>query len=40
MRRRLDRYDYIGLFLAAFVIALLIAHFVLPSGPPPADLTR
>jgi hypothetical protein len=32
--RRLDRYDLIGLILAAFVAGLWIAHFVLPAAPP------
>jgi hypothetical protein len=40
MRRQLDRFDYIGIALALFVVALFIAHFLLPAGPPPADLTH
>ncbi len=40
MRRRLDRYDYIGIALVVFVVALFVAHFVLPAGPPPAELTN
>jgi hypothetical protein len=31
---RPDRYDYIGMILAAFVVALWVAHFVLPPLPP------
>lgn len=31
---RLDRYDLIGGLIAAFLIALWIAHFVLPPAPP------
>jgi len=33
---RPDRYDYIGLVLAVFVVALWVAHFVLPAPPPEA----
>jgi len=33
---RPDRYDYIGLVLVAFVVALWVAHFVLPAPPPEA----
>jgi len=33
---RPDLYDYIGLALAAFIVALWVAHFVLPA-PPPED---
>jgi hypothetical protein len=40
MRRRLDRYDFIGIALAVFVVALFTAHFVLPAGPPPTELTN
>ena len=40
MRRPLDRYDYIGLLILALLVALWIAHFVLPPGPPPVDLAR
>jgi hypothetical protein len=31
---RPDLYDYIGLALAAFIVALWVAHFVLPAPPP------
>jgi len=30
---RFDRYDIIGMVLLAFVLALLIAHFVVPTPP-------
>jgi hypothetical protein len=33
-KRRLDKYDYIGLALVAFIVALYVAHFVLPAAPP------
>jgi hypothetical protein len=36
-KRHLDRYDYIGLALLAFVIALFIAHFVVPDTLPPPE---
>jgi hypothetical protein len=32
--RRLDRYDIIGLVIAAFIAALWIAHLALPAAPP------
>ena len=32
--RRLDRYDLIGEVIATLLIALWIAHFVLPPAPP------
>ena len=32
--RRLDRYDYIGLFVVALLVGIWIAHFVLPARPP------
>jgi len=32
--RRLDRYDIIGLVIVAFLAALWLLHFVLPSQPP------
>ena len=38
MRRPLDRYDYIGLALVALLVALWIAHFVMPGGGPPAPV--
>jgi hypothetical protein len=31
---RPDVYDYIGLVLVAFVVALWVAHFALPAPPP------
>jgi hypothetical protein len=34
---RPDRYDYIGMALLALVVALWIAHFVLPTPPPEQD---
>lgn len=37
-KRRLDRYDYIGMAIVAFLIALWIAHFVLPDTGPPAPV--
>jgi len=40
MRRfdQYDRYDWIGLALILFVAALWIAHFLVPSGTPPAPV--
>jgi len=35
MKRSLDIYDYIGLALLTFVIALWITHFVMPNTLPP-----
>jgi len=35
---RLDRYDWIGLALVALLIALWIAHFVMPEAGPPAPV--
>jgi hypothetical protein len=32
--RRLDKYDRIGLVLLSLVLALWVAHFVLPAAPP------
>ncbi|HET9149620.1 MAG TPA: hypothetical protein VFO61_03980 [Alphaproteobacteria bacterium] len=32
--RRLDRYDLIGGLIAAFLVALWIAHFMVPPAPP------
>lgn len=37
-KRRLDRYDVIGMAIVAFLIALWIAHFVLPDTGPPAPV--
>jgi hypothetical protein len=34
-RRRPDKYDFIGMALLAFVLALVIAHFVVPDTLPP-----
>jgi hypothetical protein len=33
-RRRWDRYDYIGAAIVAFLAALWVVHFSLPSLPP------
>ena len=35
---RPDLFDYIGMVLAIFIIALWVAHFALPSPPP--DISR
>jgi hypothetical protein len=32
--KRPDRYDIIGAALLGFVVALFVAHFVLPPAPP------
>jgi hypothetical protein len=32
--RSLDRYDYIGIAIVVFLLALWVAHFVLPAPPP------
>jgi hypothetical protein len=37
-KRSLDRYDYIGLAILAFVAALWVAHFVLPNTGPAAPV--
>ena len=34
-KRRLDRYDYMGIALLACVIALFVAHFLVPDTLPP-----
>jgi hypothetical protein len=34
---RPDLYDYAGLVLAALVVALWVAHFMLPAPPPDAS---
>jgi len=34
--RRLDRYDIIGLVLVGLLVALWVAHFLLPAPPPEA----
>ncbi len=33
-RRRWDRYDYIGAAILAFLVALWVVHFSLPTLPP------
>jgi hypothetical protein len=33
-RRRMDRYDIIGLVIVGLLTALLVAHFLLPTPPP------
>jgi len=35
--RRPDKFDYIGIALIALVVALWVAHFVLPPLPPVSD---
>jgi hypothetical protein len=37
-KRRLDRYDYIGMAILVFLIALWVAHFVLPDTGPAAPV--
>jgi hypothetical protein len=37
-KRRLDRYDMIGIAIVAFLIALWIAHFILPDTGPAAPV--
>jgi len=37
-KRRLDRFDYLGMAIVGFLIALWIAHFVLPDTGPPAPV--
>jgi hypothetical protein len=37
-KRRLDRYDYVGMAVVALVIALWIAHFVMPNTGPAAPV--
>jgi hypothetical protein len=37
-KRRLDRYDYIGMALVAAVVVLWIAHFLLPNTGPAAPV--
>lgn len=32
--RRMDRYDVIGVALVALLVALWVAHFLLPAPPP------
>ena len=34
-KRRLDRYDYLGIALLACVVALFVAHFLVPDTLPP-----
>ncbi len=38
MKRPLDRYDYIGMALVALLIALWVAHFLMPESGPPAPV--
>jgi hypothetical protein len=33
-KRRWDRYDYIGAAIVAFLVALWVVHFLLPTPPP------
>jgi hypothetical protein len=35
---RFDRYDIIGFILLALIVALWVAHFVLPTPPPLPEL--
>lgn len=37
-KRHLDRYDYIGMALVAFIVALWIAHFLMPNTGPAAPV--
>ena len=37
-KRRLDRYDWIGLAIVALLIALWIAHFAMPETGPAAPV--
>jgi hypothetical protein len=37
-KRRFDRYDYIGMAIVVFLIALWVAHFVLPDTGPAAPV--
>jgi hypothetical protein len=37
-KRQLDRYDYIGMVLIALVIALWVAHFIIPNTGPAAPV--
>ena len=37
-KRRLDRYDFIGLAIIAFLVALWIVHFLMPESGPPAPV--
>jgi hypothetical protein len=37
-KRVIDRYDYIGMAIVVFLIALWIAHFVLPNTGPAAPV--
>ena len=38
IRRRLDRFDYIGMVLLGLVIALWVAHFLMPDTGPAAPV--
>lgn len=35
---RPDLFDYMGMAVLAMIVALWVAHFVLPAGPPPLPL--
>lgn len=35
--KRFDRYDVIGALVATLVVALWVAHFVVPAAPPLPD---
>ena len=37
-KRLFDRYDYIGMAIVVFLIALWVAHFVLPDTGPAAPV--
>ena len=37
-KRSLDRYDYIGMAIVALLIALWVAHFVMPDTGPAAPV--
>lgn len=37
-KRKLDRYDYIGIALLALVVALWVAHIVMPNTGPAAPV--
>jgi hypothetical protein len=37
-RRRLDRYDFIALAIVALLVALWVAHFLMPESGPPAPV--
>ena len=35
--KKFDKWDWIGSAIAAFIVALWVAHIVLPSAPPEVD---